>query len=226
MHPLVELLSAQPALFVAVVVLFTLLIGSFLNVVIHRLPIMMHREWTEECEAFQKEEGPDTSKLPEKYNLVVPRSACPKCGHKITALQNIPVLSYLLLRGRCAGCKTPISKRYPIIEAFTGAACGYVAWHFGFGLEALMAIVLTLALIALSMIDFDTQFLPDSIVLPMLWLGLVMSLFFPMDGAQTLFIDPRTAIIGAAAGYLSLWSVYQVYKLLTGKIGMGHGDFK
>lgn len=226
MEPILELLRAEPVAFIAVVVAFALLIGSFLNVVIHRLPIMMQREWSQQCAELASEEHPQLADLPEKYTLVVPRSGCPSCGHKITAAENIPVVSYLLLRGRCAGCKAPISKRYPIIEAFTAAAAGFVAWHFGFGLEAVAGIVLTFALIALSAIDIDTQFLPDSIVLPMLWLGLIMSLFHPMDGAQTLFIDPRNAIVGAAAGYLSLWSVFHLFKLVTGKEGMGYGDFK
>ena len=226
MEPILELLRAEPVAFIAVVVAFALLIGSFLNVVIHRLPIMMQREWAQQCAELASEEPPQLADLPEKYTLVVPRLACPSCGHNITAAQNIPVISYLVLRGRCAGCKAPISKRYPLIEAFTAAAAGFVAWHFGFGIEAVAGIVLTFALIALSAIDFDTQFLPDSIVLPMLWLGLIMSLFHPVDGAQTLFIDPRNAIVGAAAGYLSLWSVFHLFKLITGKEGMGYGDFK
>ena len=221
-----ELLAAQPGLFVAVVVAFTLLIGSFLNVVIHRLPLMMHREWAEQCAELNADDGPDLSGLPERYNLIVPRSACPHCGHQITALENIPVLSYLVLRGRCSNCKTPISRRYPIVEAATAALCGLVAWHFGFGIEAVAAIVLTLALVALTMIDADTQLLPDSIVLPMLWLGLMLSLWHPVADAQSLFLSPREAIIGAAAGYLSLWSVFWLFKLATGKEGMGYGDFK
>ena len=230
MQPVIELLSAQPGAFVAVVIAFALLVGSFLNVVIHRLPIMMNREWAAQCAEFTADaadRGPATStEKTQSYNLVVPRSACPSCGHNITALQNIPIISYLLLRGRCAGCKAPISARYPLIEAFTAAAAGYVAWHFGFGAEALAAIVLTFVLIALSAIDIDTQFLPDAIVLPTLWLGLILSLFHPLEGAQTLFVAPPEAIVGAAAGYLSLWSVYQLFKLLTGKEGMGYGDFK
>ncbi len=226
MEPIIDLLRAEPVAFIAVVVAFALLVGSFLNVVIHRLPIMMQREWTQQCAELASEDQPQLADLPEKYTLVVPRSACPSCGHNISAMQNIPVLSYLVLRGRCAGCKAPISKRYPLVEAFTAVAAGFVAWHFGFGAEALMGVVLTFALIALSAIDFDTQLLPDSIVLPMLWLGLIMSLFNPVEGAHTLFIDPRNAIIGAAAGYLSLWSVFHLFKLLTGKEGMGYGDFK
>lgn len=226
MEALFDLLRAEPVAFVCTVVAFTLLIGSFLNVVIHRLPLMMHREWAQQCAELQSEDGPDLSNLPEKYNLVVPRSGCPHCGHQITALQNIPVVSYVLLGGKCAGCKAPISKRYPIIEALTALLCGATAWHFGFGAEALAAVVLTIALVALSAIDIDTQLLPDSITLPLIWLGLILSLFHPHEGATTLFISPTASIVGAVAGYMSLWLVTNGYKLLTGKIGMGEGDFK
>ncbi len=226
MDALFDLLRAEPVAFVFTVVAFTLLIGSFLNVVIHRLPLMMHREWAQQCAELANEDGPDLSNLPEKYNLVVPRSGCPQCGHQITAMQNIPVVSYLVLGGKCAGCKAPISKRYPIIEALTALLCGFTAWHFGFGAEALAAIMLTIALVALSAIDIDTQLLPDSITLPLIWLGLIMSLFHPHDGATALFISPSAAIVGAVAGYMSLWLVTNGYKLLTGKIGMGEGDFK
>lgn len=220
---MLELMQASPATFIVTAGLAGLLVGSFLNVVIHRLPIMMQREWQAECAALNEEEPPE---LP-KYTLVVPRSACPKCGHQITALENIPIVSYLFLRGKCSGCSTPISLRYPFVELLTGVATAVVAWRFGAGYEALAAIFLTWSLIALSGIDFDTQLLPDSITLPMLWLGLLLSLGHQsMPEATTLFIAPNNAIIGAAAGYLSLWSVYQAFKLATGKEGMGFGDFK
>jgi leader peptidase (prepilin peptidase)/N-methyltransferase len=219
-----ELFIQSPAIFVVVAFAFALLIGSFLNVVIYRLPIMMQREWKEQCDELE-EVLPDD--LPEgKFNLVVPRSQCPSCGAPIKAWQNIPVLSYLLLGSRCANCKKSISIRYPLVEMFTAVVAAWCAWHFGFGAEALMAIGLSFALIAISMIDIDHQLIPDSIVLPLMWVGLIMSLFHPVAGAETLFIAPQDAIIGAVAGYLSLWSVYQLFKLVTGKEGMGYGDFK
>ncbi|MFK8030291.1 MAG: A24 family peptidase [Gammaproteobacteria bacterium] len=219
---MLELMQASPTTFIVVAGLFGLLVGSFLNVVIHRLPIMMQRGWQAECAELN---GDEPTEMP-KYNLVVPRSACPKCEHQITALENIPVISYLVLRGKCSGCKTPISARYPFVELFTGVATAIVAWRFGAGYEALAAILLTWALIALSGIDFDTQLLPDSITLPLLWLGLLLSLGHMSIPGQTLFIEPSNAIIGGAAGYLSLWSVYWLFKLVTGKEGMGYGDFK
>lgn len=219
-----ELLSQSPAIFVAVVFAFALMIGSFLNVVIYRLPLMMQREWRDQCQELLAEPGPD---LPEgRFNLVVPRSRCPSCGKAIKAWQNIPVLSYLLLGAQCANCQKAIAVRYPLVELLTAVLAGVCAWHFGFGWEALMAIGLTLALLTISLIDADTHLIPDSIVYPLLWVGLTMSLFHPLPGAQTLFIPPKDAIVGALAGYLSLWSVYQLFKLVTGKEGMGYGDFK
>ncbi len=219
---MLELMQASPATFIVVAGLAGLLVGSFLNVVIHRLPIMMQRDWQAECAALNEQEPPQQP----VYNLVVPRSACPKCEHQITALENIPVISYLFLKGKCSGCGNPISARYPLVELFTGIVTAVVAWRFGAGYEAMAAILLTWALVALSGIDFDTQLLPDSITLPLLWLGLLLSLGHQSVPAETLFISPSNAIIGAAAGYLSLWSVYQVFKLATGKEGMGYGDFK
>ncbi|MDJ0939846.1 MAG: A24 family peptidase [Woeseiaceae bacterium] len=219
-----ELLGGSPAVFVAVVFAFALLIGSFLNVVIYRLPIMMERDWREQAEEASKL---PPSNLPEgPFNLVVPRSRCPSCGKEITAFQNIPVLSYLLLGGRCAECKTSISVRYPVVEAVTALLAAIVAWRFGFGWEAIMGIVLTLFLVVITMIDYDHQLIPDSVVLPLVWIGLLMTLFHPMPGADVLFIPSRDAIIGAVAGYLSLWSFYWLFKLVTGKEGMGYGDFK
>lgn len=222
MAEFIELLRSEPAIFVALVVLFSLVVGSFLNVVIHRLPIMMDRNWREQCASLAGQEPPES----EKYNLMVPRSACPRCGHQISALQNIPVISYLLLKGRCAGCSAKISPRYPIVEAFTALLAAMVAWRFGAGAEAVAAVFLTFALIALSGIDIDTQFLPDSITLPFLWFGLVLSLFHDRVDAEVLFITPPEAIVGAAAGYLTLWGVYHIFRLATGKEGMGYGDFK
>jgi leader peptidase (prepilin peptidase)/N-methyltransferase len=219
-----ELFAQSPVAFIATAFIFALLIGSFLNVVIYRLPIMMYRQWHEQCEELQTAETPV---LPDKpFGLVVPRSACPSCGAQISAWQNIPVISYLLLGGRCAGCDTKISIRYPLVELLAAVLAAVCATHFGFGWEALMAIGLTLALLAISMIDYDHQLIPDSIVMPLLWVGLGMSLFHPVAGASTLFVSPVDSIIGAIAGYLSLWSVYQLFKLITGKEGMGYGDFK
>jgi len=224
-----SLLSTSPAIFIGGVFLFALLIGSFLNVVIHRLPIMMEREWRAQAAALQAE--PTESLAPEvlsedRYDLVAPRSRCPSCGHAISALQNIPVVSYLMLRGKCAGCGNKISLRYPIVEFVTAVLSAVVAWHFGFGWEAAAGIGFTWALVAVSMIDIDHQLIPDSLSIPLIWIGLSLSLFHPLPGAETLFVAPKTAIVGALAGYLSLWSVYHLFRLATGKEGMGYGDFK
>ncbi len=222
---MLELISESTPLFIVIVFAFSLLIGSFLNVVIHRLPIMMEREWREQADELAK--SPPEQELPEgRFDLAAPRSRCPECGSLITALQNIPVLSYLFLRGRCANCRAPISGRYPAVELMTALLAASCAWHFGAGWEALMAIVLTVSLVAIAMIDADTQLIPDSIVLPLMWLGLIMSLLHPVDASDTLFIAPKDAIVGAVAGYLSLWSVFWLFKLATGKDGMGYGDFK
>jgi len=219
-----SMFADTPMLFVAVCFILALLIGSFLNVVIHRLPIMMERSWREQCRELTET---TVGELPEgRFDLVVPRSRCPSCGHQITALQNIPVLSYVLLRGKCAGCGQPISPRYPIVELLTAVLTGIVAWHFGFGWEAAAGIAMTWTLIAISVIDIDHQYIYDNVVLPLIWAGLALSLFHPLPGADTLFIDPKSAIVGALAGYLSLWSVYHLFRLLTGKEGMGYGDFK
>ena len=220
-----ELLGQSPLLFAAVVFAFALVIGSFLNVVIHRLPLMMEREWREQCADLQKTE-PEQALPTGAFNLITPQSHCPGCGNKIRAWQNVPILSYLMLGGRCASCKQSISARYPLVELLTGILAAICAWHFGIGWEALMAIVLTLTLVPISIIDAETQLIPDSIVLPLLWLGLGMTLFHPVAGSETLFIAPKDAIVGAIAGYLSLWSVYQLFKIITGKEGMGYGDFK
>lgn len=217
-----DLLSASPGLFITIVFLFALLVGSFLNVVIYRLPVMMENEWADQCCELNGETPPDR----EPFNLVGPRSRCQHCGHAITAAQNIPVVSYIALGGKCAGCNARISLRYPCVELLTAVAAAIVAWRFGFGWEALAGIVLTFGLVALSGIDFDTQLLPDSIVYPLLWIGLLMSLAYPLIGAETLFISPSEAIIGAVVGYSILASVAGLFKLVTGKIGMGNGDFK
>ena len=220
-----ELISESVPIFVGMIFAFTLLIGSFLNVVIHRLPIMMEREWREQAQELAN--TPPEYEMPEgRFDLVAPRSRCPSCGALITALQNVPVISYLLLRGRCASCKAPISVRYPIVEFMTALLAAICAWHFGPGWEALMAVVLTITLVPIAMIDADTQLIPDSIVLPLMWVGLAMSLFHPMPGSSTLFIGPSDAIVGAMAGYLTLWSVFWGFKIATGKDGMGYGDFK
>lgn len=216
MTALIELLQTSPAFFIALSSILGLMVGSFLNVVIHRLPRMMEREWRAQCAELA---GTPAGDAPEPYNLVVPRSACPVCGHRITALENIPVVSYLLLGGKCNDCRAPISVRYPIVEAASGLLCGFAAWHFGFGLGAVAALFFIWALVALTLIDFDTQLLPDSITQPLIWAGLLLNL-------QHAYTDLQSAVIGAAAGYLSLWSVYWLFKLATGKEGMGYGDFK
>ena len=220
-----DLFAESTPVFLGVVFAFALIIGSFLNVVIHRLPIMMDREWRQQCEELSN--TPPDREIPEgRFDLVVPRSRCPSCGHSISAWQNIPVVSYLLLGGKCRHCKDSISARYPLVEMLTAVLAALCAWRFGFGWEAVMAILMTLALVTISMIDADTQLIPDSIVLPLLWIGLLMSLFHPLEGSETLFVAPKVAIVGAVAGYLSLWTVYQLFKLVTGKEGMGYGDFK
>ncbi len=205
---LFETLATNPALFIALCVVLGLLVGSFLNVVIHRVPIMMDNELRAECALLA---GGEVAEQP-TYNIVTPRSACPKCRAPITALQNIPVVSWLALRGKCASCKTPISARYPLVELATGLLSGFIAWRFGFGMLALASLAFTWLLIALTMIDFDTQFLPDSLTYPLLWLGLIVSLWQPAWGAGATPVGPREAIIGAVAGYLSLWSVYWLFK--------------
>jgi leader peptidase (prepilin peptidase) / N-methyltransferase len=196
------------------------LVGSFLNVVIYRLPVMMQRGWDDEVLLHQNAASPDYE-LPERerFNLIVPRSRCRQCGHAITALENIPMVSWLALRGKCSACKTPISARYPIVEFVTGALFAACAWKFGPTAQMLLALAFCAALVALTGIDLDTQLLPDQITLPLLWLGLLANLF----GAFARLPD---AVIGGAAGYLILWSVYWLFKLLTGREGMGYGDFK
>lgn len=216
--------TQSPLLFISVAFVLALIIGSFINVVIYRMPIMMEKSWREQCNELA--ETPPAELPTGRFDLMTPGSRCPSCGHQITALQNIPVLSYLMLGGKCAGCGTKISIRYPVIELLTAILTGVVAWRFGFGLEAAAAIGMTWTLIAISVIDIDHQYIYDNTVLPLVWAGLALSLFNPVPGADTLFIDPKSAIVGALAGYLSLWSVYHLFRLLTGKEGMGYGDFK
>ncbi len=205
----------QPGPFIVVASLIGLAVGSFLNVVIHRLPRMMERDWAAQCADLRGEAPPAAEAL----SLVAPRSRCPHCSRPIGALENMPILSYLLLRGRCKGCGESISPRYPLVEAVTGLLFALAAWKLGPGLAAAGAMVFVAAMVALTCIDFDTQLLPDDITLPLLWLGLLLNLW----GTYT---DLSSAVIGAIAGYLSLWSVYWLFKLVTGKEGMGYGDFK
>ncbi len=208
--------------FVGVVFVLGLLVGSFLNVVIHRVPVMLERTWRRECQALDGKEP--AAEAP--YNLIRPRSACPGCKTPIKAVHNVPVLSWLALKGRCAQCRNPISGRYPLVELFTALLSAAVAWRFGFGWAAAAALVLTWFLVALAFIDIDTQLLPDNMTLPLLWLGLLAALLLPVTEGVYLPTNLRSAVIGAIAGYLSLWSVYQLFRLLTGKEGMGYGDFK
>jgi len=212
------LFNESPVVFISIIGVLGLLIGSFLNVVILRLPVMMEKEWHAQCNDLL-EITSDNEQASEPFNLVTPNSHCPKCNHKIKAIENIPILSYLFLKGRCSDCGIKIPARYPIIEATTALLSIIVAWHFGPTWEAAAALLLTWALVALTVIDFDHQLLPDSITLPLLWLGLGISL-------AGIFTDPESAIIGGLVGYLSLWSVYMLFKLTTGKEGMGYGDFK
>ena len=205
----------EPAALVVLAILVGLMVGSFLNVVIHRLPKMMERGWLTECAELRGETPP----LFEKLTLATPRSRCPHCGHGITAIENIPVLSYIFLWGRCRGCQARISPRYPLVEALSGLLSGYAAWRFGPSWAGIGALFFIWCMIALTFIDFDTQLLPDSITLPLLWTGLLLNL-----GGT--FTDLRSAVIGTAAGYLSLWAVYWSFKLASGKEGMGYGDFK
>ena len=206
---------ADPAIFPWFCLALGLCVGSFLNVVIYRLPRIMQRDWEVQCAELRGEPPPQQ----EPFNLAVPRSRCPACSHRITALQNIPIASYIALGGKCAACGTRISPRYPLIEALSGIAGAYAAAHFGFSLGAFAAMAFLWCMIALSFIDFDTQLLPDSITLPLIWAGLLLNL-------GSTFADLASAVIGAAAGYLSLWSVYWGFRALTGKEGMGFGDFK
>ena len=218
MAPLIELAQALPWLYLSLVFLFSLMVGSFLNVVIHRLPIMMERDWHAEYTDYF---GDHTSPIPAtgRYNLMVPRSRCPHCDHPIGALENIPLLSWLWLKGRCRNCRAPISARYPLVELLTALLSVAVAATLTPGWGTLAALVLTWVLVALTFIDLDKMLLPDQLTLPLLWGGLLFNL---LGG----FVPLADAVIGAMAGYLVLWALYWAFKLLTGKEGMGYGDFK
>ena len=221
----IQLLQNQAVTLAAVCAIVGLVVGSFLNVVVHRLPRMLERDWDGQAADVLEHKGlTDVAKKlrgsdAPRYNLMTPASTCPQCGHKIQAYENIPILSYVFLRGRCSSCKTTISIRYPIVEAISGILAGYIGWRFGFTWAMGGALIFAWALIALTAIDIDTQLLPDDITLPLLWLGLLVNL---SDG----FTQLASAVIGAVAGYLSLWAVYWLFKLTTGKEGMGYGDFK
>lgn len=209
-------LASAPLAFVLCVALLGLLVGSFLNVVVYRLPIMMKRDWRKQArEYLELPAEPDEA----VFNLVLPNSRCPSCGHAIRAWENIPLVSWLMLRGRCSSCKAPISTRYPIVELVCAVLSGYVAWHFGMGWLTAAVLLLTWGLLAMSLIDADHQLLPDVLVLPLLWLGLIVNAF-------GFFASLEDALWGAIAGYLSLWSVYWLFRMVTGKEGMGYGDFK
>lgn len=222
---LFEVLKDNLTFFISTIFILGLLVGSFLNVVIYRLPIMFKREWRDDCSTYLQDQYNakiqlDNSNEPEQpFNLVKPDSTCPHCGHKIRAWENIPVISFLFLKGRCSNCSTPIAIRYPFIELLSATLAATCAWYFGFTTAGIAAVILSWVLIALAMIDYDTQYLPDQITLPFLWLGLILNL-------NNTFTDIESAIVGAVAGYLVLWTVYQLFKLITKKEGMGYGDFK
>ncbi|WP_312256626.1 prepilin peptidase [Stutzerimonas nitrititolerans] len=211
-----QVLASNPLAFVLCTLVLGLLVGSFLNVVIHRLPIMMQRDWQSQAREFLELPAEPVGAV---FNLFLPHSRCPHCDHQIRAWENIPLISWLALRGKCSACKAPISKRYPLVELACGLLSGYVAWHFGFSWQSGAMLLLTWGLLAMSMIDVDHQLLPDSLVLPLLWLGLIVNSF-------GLFASLEDALWGAVVGYLALWSVYWLFKLVTGKEGMGYGDFK
>ncbi len=222
---LIDLLQYNTTVLVLLSIALGLLVGSFLNVVIYRIPVMLQREWRQQCcEFLEIDEATvsDAGTVPQHkvFNLVKPDSHCPHCNAPVRAWQNIPILSYLLLGGKCAQCKTTISPRYPIIEGVSGLLSGLVAWHFGATWLCLAMLVFTWSLIALTMIDFDHQLLPDNITLPLLWLGLLVNTVLETT------VSPSDAVLGAVLGYLSLWTIYWLFKLLTGKEGMGYGDFK
>lgn len=210
-----RLFTDNPSVFISAVLLLGLVVGSFLNVVIYRLPVMLQRTWRQQCEELAGKTVP----AEQPYNLLLPRSQCPACGHLISAAENIPLVSFALLKGKCRACGARISWRYPAVELVTGVLSAVVAWRFGFSLTAAGALLLTWALIALTFVDYDHQLLPDDITLPLIWLGLA----FNLGGV---YVPIASAVVGAMVGYLSLWLVFQMFKLATGKEGMGYGDFK
>ncbi|HVC50358.1 MAG TPA: A24 family peptidase [Burkholderiales bacterium] len=213
--PYIDFLRHSHTLFPVLALIFGLIVGSFLNVVIHRLPIMLERQWRNDCLSL---EGQQPEILP-SYNLLTPGSNCPNCSRRIRPLENIPVISFIIMGGRCAGCKKNIRLRYPVIELVTGILSFFIAWYFGFEMKAASGLLFAYSLITLSAIDFDQQILPDSITLPLLWIGLLLNL-------DSTFAAIGSAVIGAVAGYMALWLVYWGFKLITGKEGMGRGDFK
>ncbi|WP_158971030.1 A24 family peptidase [Paraglaciecola sp. L3A3] len=223
MSEMLQLMADSPTFFIGFVFVLSLLVGSFLNVVIYRLPVMMERAWQSECDQYLAQKNSTQLAEPtsndQVFNLVKPDSTCPKCQHKIRAWENIPVISWLFLKGKCSQCKNPISIRYPMVELATGLLSALAAWHFGFGLAGFAAVLATWLLIAMTFIDLDTMLLPDQLTLSLLWIGLLISIESP-------FVSTQDAIIGAALGYLCLWSIYWAFKLITGKEGMGYGDFK
>lgn len=218
----IYLLQNSPVSFISFCSIAGLMAGSFLNIVIYRLPKMLQREWRQQCAGLHggtAEVAAEAAESAAPYNIVTPRSACPHCGHKITALENIPIASYLVLGGRCSQCHISISVRYPAIKLLTGLISGFIAWRYGYSVAAFAALAFVWPMIALAFIDIDTQLLPDEITLPLLWVGLLVNL-------GDVFTGIRSAVIGAVAGYLVLWLVYWCYKLISGKEGMGRGDFK
>src|SRR5580700_9586379 len=232
LNDLAALYTDNLAVFAGSVFLLGLVIGSFLNVVIYRLPIMLERDWRAQAAELLPSVGsagttaPADQAVPERFSLSTPRSACPACKAPIRAWQNIPVVSWLLLRGRCASCQTKISMRYPLVELATGLLSAWVAWHFGFGAPAACGLLVTWSLIALTGIDVDHQLLPDGITLPLLWAGLVAAVMVGPIAGSPIPVSARDAIIGAASGYVSLWLVFHAFRMITGKEGMGFGDFK
>ena len=210
------ILETAPWAYIAAAVIIGLCVGSFLNVVIHRLPKMMEARWRAECAEFTNQEQPQAS---ERYNLLVPSSQCPACGHRISAIENVPVMSYIALGGKCSACRVRISPRYPVVEVLSGALSGFIAWRYGLTLASAAAMFYVWMMMALAFIDLDTFYLPDDLTLPLMWAGLL----FNLAGG---FTDLASAVAGAAAGYLILWIVFWIFKAVTGKEGMGYGDFK
>jgi leader peptidase (prepilin peptidase)/N-methyltransferase len=231
LNDLAALYTDNVAVFAGSVFLLGLVVGSFLNVVAYRLPIMLERDWRSQAAELLTSDPSSTlpastAQTTDRFSLSTPRSACPACKAPIKAWQNVPVVSWLLLRGRCASCKSKISIRYPLVELTTGLLSAWVAWHFGFGAPAACGLLITWALIALTGIDIDHQLLPDGITLPLMWAGLLAAAIVSPIAGSSIPVSARDAIIGAASGYVSLWLVFHAYRLITGKIGMGHGDFK
>src|SRR5713101_3140144 len=232
LNDLAALYTGNLAVFAGSVFLLGLMIGSFLNVVIYRLPIMLERDWRAQAAEMLPSTDkaaatvPSVQAVPEQFSLSAPGSACPSCKAPIKAWQNIPVVSWLLLRGRCASCKTKISMRYPLVELATGLLSAWVAWHFGFGAPAACGLLVTWALIALTGIDIDHQLLPDGITLPLMWAGLLAAVILGPIAGSSIPVSAHDAIIGAVSGYVSLWLVFHAFRLITGKEGMGYGDFK